>query len=298
MDNIRQIFRVSLYNFKKWHRNPRIITVFLMNFMLCLFFSEKILSFVTKYDTILQISESFNWIFGDAKSVMIFSLLLIFLFSDMPFVTKATPYVLNRCSKRNWMLGQVLYVCLATVFLVLATFLFTCIITSKYAFIGNQWSETAAMIVYSGVGEKIAIPASLSAMEGALPYQCAVHIFFLLLGYTLVLATLLMRLNLQKQSFLGGIGVLLINGYGLLLKPDIFMELFQIPQVMSYKANVMIGWASLLNHATYHMHNFGFNYLPRLWMSYLIFLILIIVNIRSSLKKIKAYEFDFVQEEE
>ena len=60
-----------------------------------------------------------------------------------------------------------------------------------------------------------------------------------------------------------------------------------------YKANVAVGWLSPLNHATYHMHNFGYDLLPRLWQTYGIFLLLIALCFYLSLSGVRNYNFVF-----
>lgn len=60
-----------------------------------------------------------------------------------------------------------------------------------------------------------------------------------------------------------------------------------------YKANVAVGWLSPLNHATYYMHNFGYDLLPRLWQTYLIFGGAIIVLFYAALRGMRKYNFNF-----
>lgn len=58
-------------------------------------------------------------------------------------------------------------------------------------------------------------------------------------------------------------------------------------------ANVIIGWLSPLNQATYHMHNFGYDKLPRLWQSYCIFIGLSVILYFASIRGAKRYNFSF-----
>ena len=62
---------------------------------------------------------------------------------------------------------------------------------------------------------------------------------------------------------------------------------------LMYKANVAVGWMSPLNHATYHMHNFGYDLLPRIWQTYLIFGLLIALCFFLSLRAVRKYNFNF-----
>ena len=76
-------------------------------------------------------------------------------------------------------------------------------------------------------------------------------------------------------------------------KPSPQEYMLKLPDEAYYIANVTIGWLSPLNHATYHMHNFGYDRLPRLWQSYLIFGILILVGYLASIRAAKKYNFSF-----
>ena len=58
-------------------------------------------------------------------------------------------------------------------------------------------------------------------------------------------------------------------------------------------AYIISGWISPLNHATYYMHNFGYDNLPKLWMSYLFFILASALFFGLSLMKIKNYAFHF-----
>jgi len=59
-----------------------------------------------------------------------------------------------------------------------------------------------------------------------------------------------------------------------------------------------VGWLSPLNQATYHMHNFGYDLLPRLWQTYLIFLVLIAGLMAGILVAIRKYNFMFLGTEQ
>ena len=81
--------------------------------------------------------------------------------------------------------------------------------------------------------------------------------------------------------------------YGFLLNPELFKTIFQLPDELMYKANVAVGWLSPLNQATYHMHNFGYDLLPRLWMTYAIFGVLIALCFIMTLRSVRKYNFNF-----
>ncbi len=295
MYKMKQIWKISCNSFSGWRRSPRVWMTFILAFVLCLMLSNQAITFSQTYGTYMQILEPFIWTFGDADSVMISSLLLMMLFSDMPFITEATPYYLIRTTRKIWLIGQVLYVVIATIIYALFLLIIECVLASPRSFVGSMWSETGAMIGYSQIGKEIALPASIKSMEATSPYQCGIVVFLLLLCYSLLMAIIMLFFNLTKNKMAGVIGVIVLNLYGLLLNPVVFQKLFDFTGTLEYRANLLCGWLSPLNHATYYMHNFGYDYLPRIWMSILIFLILIAGLLIGANMKMKKYDFSFTQ---
>lgn len=292
MCSAKQAFRVAGYNFRQW-KNPRIIITFAIGFVLCFLLSDKAIGVTYQYNTTMQIMEAFVWTFGDPTSILLTSLLLIILFADMPFISAGTPFYLVRTTRTVWLTGQIIYIVLATCLYIFFILLATVIISAPQSFIGNMWSETGAVLGYSGAGSDIALPASVKTMEMSYPYQCAANVFLLMLMYTLLLAMIMLAINLRKGQFWGVLAVFLFSLFGLFLNPDIFQQLLHLPEALFYKANVAVGWLSPLNQATYYMHNFGYDYLPRLWMTYAIFICLIALCVLSVRKSIRNYNFVF-----
>ena len=290
---LRQIVAVAAYNFRQWRRNPRIVLCFCLAFILCFLLSDKAVRFSRTYGSIMQILEPFIWTFGDANSILLSSLLLILLFADMPFISTGTPFMLQRVDRRTWVLGQALYIVSATTVYLLFVLLSTSFVCQSRSFLGNQWSETAAILGYSGAGKDVALPALVKVLELSLPYACTAWIFALMLLYTLLLMFLMLLCNLRFGQLGGVIGVLGFSLYGFLLNPKTIQAIFQLPDEWMYKANVAVGWLSPLNQATYHMHNFGYDLLPRLWQTVAIFLVLIALLFFLSLRAVRQYNFSF-----
>lgn len=294
MTKVRLVFSITKLNFLEWKRNPKIITAFVLAFVFCLMLSGKALTFARNYDTTMQMFEPFIWAFGDAKSILLASMLLIFFFIDMPFINESTPYYLIRVNRAIWISAQMLYVVLVTVIYMTFLLITFCCLCAPIAFPGNVWSETGAMLGYSGVGAQIALPASVKTMEMSDPYACTATIFLLMTLYTLLTATLMMVFNLMKNKFGGVLSVFILNLYGLLLEPQFISKVLNIPETVQYKSNVICGWISPLNHATYYMHNFGYDLLPRLWQSYLILAAWIVLNTILIKRLAKKYQFNFL----
>lgn len=240
----------------------------------------------------LQVLEPFIWTFGDANSILLVSLCLLLLFADIPNVSNEVPLFLVRMSRMTWMLGQILYQVLGTLIFVGFILISTCMLAGIHSYSANLWSDTAAILGYSQIGKAIAIPAFVKVLELSFPYPCMFHIFGLMLGYSVFMSGLILYLNLWKGNY-GMIGGILFSGFGFLLNPEIIAKWFRISQERMQIANILFGWISPLNHATYYMHNFGYDNLPRLWVSYVFFLIGSLVLFGLSLWKIRNYSFYF-----
>ena len=290
---LRRVLAVTACNYRQWHKNSRIISTFCLCFILCFLLSDKAVRFSRGYQSVMQILEPFVWTFGDANSILLSSLLLILLFADMPFIGAGTPFYLMRMDRKTWIAGQIIYILSATFLYLVFVLLSTALVCSAQSFLGNMWSETAAILGYSSAGKTVALPALVKTLEMTTPYECTATIFLLMLLYSLLLASILLLFTLKRGTAGGILSAFIFSLYGFLLNPQTIRTVFNIPQELIYKANVVMGWISPLNHAAYHMHNFGYDRLPRLWQTYTIFLALIALCSFLSLRAIRNYNFHF-----
>jgi len=289
---INQIWKTACADFRRWRRNPRIVLCFLLAFIVCFLLSDKVVGFAKEMDTSLQLFESFIWTFGDANSVLIISLLLLLLFADIPNVGNDVPFFLIRTDRRVWILGQILYVVAATVLFTAFILLSTCVLSMERAFPADLWSKTAAILGYSSIGEEIAIPAFVKVLELSFPYGAMLHIFGLITGYSVLMSSIILYLNLLKNNG-GMIGGIVFSGIGFVLNPVLLSEWLGLDPLQYRIANIAFGWLSPLNHATYYMHNFGYDNLPKLWTSYLFFALGSCLFFGLSFLAAKKYSFRF-----
>ena len=96
-----------------------------------------------------------------------------------------------------------------------------------------------------------------------------------------------------KSKKAGIIAALVLNFAGFVLTPDRFMTWLNLPTEMRYYANLLSAWLSPLQHATYTMHNFGYDLLPRLHVSYLILGGATVLMILLSVWRMRFFQFSF-----
>ena len=161
---MKQVLGIVHYNFFGYFRNPKVIFTFLLEFVLSFLLTGRIMVVMENYDTPVQAVEPFLWTFGDGTAVLLSSLLLLLLFSDLPKMTPVTPYQLIRTTKKKWLLGQFIYIILVTALYTVLMLIFTSVLCMKDSYPGNLWSETAAMLGYSELVKNFQDPSTVRVM--------------------------------------------------------------------------------------------------------------------------------------
>lgn len=272
------------------------IFCFLLGLVLCYLLSSRVMVVIDTYGTPVQAVEPFLWTFGDTTAILLSSMLLLLLFSDLPKMSPASPYQLIRITKRQWLIGQFIYVVLVTGIYVAIMMIVTVLLCMKMSYIGNIWSETAAILAYSKVGEELNVPSTVKVMESILPYGCAFQVTLLLFFYALTLGFAILMGNLLFQKNGGMILGLLYSLYGFLLNRDVLGKLLHKEDYEMYTINVLIAWISPVSHASYARHNFGYDHLPTVGQSCIVFAAILGLFVFISAKGLKKYPFRFIGE--
>ena len=108
----------------------QVIFTFLLEFVLSFLLTGRIMVVMENYDTPVQAVEPFLWTFGDGTAVLLSSLLLLLLFSDLPKMTPVT-HISNSNNKEKWLLGQFIYIILVTALYTVLMLLFTSVLCMK-----------------------------------------------------------------------------------------------------------------------------------------------------------------------
>lgn len=294
---MKQTLGIVRYNFFGFFRNPKVIFTLFLEFVLSFLLTGRIMVVMDNYNTPVQAIEPFLWTFGDGTAVLLSSMLLLLLFSDLPKMTPVTPYQLIRTTKKKWLLGQFVYITFVTILYTCFMLLFTSVLCMKDSYPGNLWSDTAAMLGYSDLGKNLQVPSTVRVMESISPYGCILQVFLLLFCYSLTLSFVILVGNLYKGKTKGMIAGLFYSIYGFLLDPNVLAAVLHKEKYEMYQINVLICWISPLNQAVYGKHNLGYDpLLPKLWQSCVFFLILVVILVILALRRMKKYPFEFLGE--
>lgn len=259
----------NLYSLRK---NPRFYMSLLLGFLLCWLLTDKTMAISRTYLTNVEIFEPFVWCYADADSILYASLVMMFLFSAFPRMDTPASYLIFRTGRVSWLLGQIITTFVLTLgysLMILLASMAMCI--GCNVFTANAWRETATMLSFSPASFEVALTVMRKTVKLTSPYGCAVQIFLLLNQYVLLLSMLQLTFTILKSRKAGVCAALVINFVGFVLTPARFMTWLDLPSEFRYYANLLSAWLSPLQHATYTMHNFGYDLLPKLWVSYAIF---------------------------
>ena len=271
MCNLREAFVCAGWNLYSLRKNPRFYMSLLLGFLLCWLLTDKTMAISRTYLTNVQLLEPFVWCYADDDSILFSALVMMLMFSAFPRLDTPASYLIFRTTRLNWLLGQIVTVFILTLgysLMILVSSMVMCI--GCNVFVVNNWSETATMLSFSPASFEVALTVMRKTVKLTTPYGCAVQIFLLLFQYVLLMSMIQLTFTVLKSRKTGIIAALVINFAGYVLTPDRFMTWLQLPMEMQYYANLLSAWLSPLQHATYTMHNFGYDLLPRVHTSYMI----------------------------
>ncbi|WP_078554379.1 hypothetical protein [Bacillus alkalicellulosilyticus] len=117
MNNTKMIFLCSFVNFKKWIINPRIYAIFAIIVSFLAYHLYGLSQFAAEHNMFVS-PWLFTHIFSHPLLIVVFSCFIMLLYCDAPFVDRHTPFLAIRTGRRNWVMGQLLYI-------IISAFVFT-----------------------------------------------------------------------------------------------------------------------------------------------------------------------------
>lgn len=293
MSEAKKVWQCAGWNLYTLRKNPRFYLALLMGTMLCWMLTDKTLVISRTFITPLQVFEPFIWCFADGDSILFASLVLMLILSAFPRLDAASSYLSFRAGRKAWLMGQVLTVFIITLMYCLMLLVFSMALTTGRAQWTNAWSDTATLLSFSPGGFDPAFAVTRKMVKLTLPYPALIQIFGLLFCYMLLLSCVQLTFTVMKSRKAGTTIALLIGLTGFILTPERFMVWLNLPQEFTFYANLLAAWLSPLQHATFMMHNFGYDLLPRIGTSLLILGGISILLLVLAAVRIRHYNYMF-----
>ena len=270
MCDLRKAWLCAGWNLYTLRKNPRFYLALVMGCLLCWMLTDRTLAISRDFHTNLQVFEAFIWCFADGDSILYASLVLMLVLSAFPRLDAAGSYISFRAGRRAWLLGQVLTVLVITLGYCLLLLVCSMLLGAGRVHVHNAWSDTATLLSFSPGGFDPAFAVTRKMVKLTLPYPALIQIFVLLFLFMLLLSSVQLAFTVLKSRQTGTALALLICLTGFILTPERFMQWLNLPLEFTFYANLLSAWLSPLQHATYMMHNFGYDLLPRLSTSMLL----------------------------
>lgn len=145
MRNMRTVLTCAHLNFKKWAVEPKIYVVFLVSALMMVWAWEGVTRYSLQVDVpVTPWGLAFSYS-NTAMTVLIGCLLLLF-YCNAPFADGHTPFVVIRTGRRNWILGQVVYIIESSfVYMVFNVVCMLLILSPSLSFSGDWGSVLKAL---------------------------------------------------------------------------------------------------------------------------------------------------------
>ncbi len=140
MNNIREIGICFRVNIRKQIVNPRIYTI-LAIIIVFQYYAFAVMPTVCEYLNMACTPWVFPFFLGNPSLFFIFGGIAMLLYCDAPFWGKEAPFLIMRMGRRNWILGQVIYVYLSGLMYTLFTIAVSVIMLIPCVSFSGDWGD-------------------------------------------------------------------------------------------------------------------------------------------------------------
>lgn len=218
---MRSVFRFVEYNLKRLFTSPRPYITFLIIFAIMQIGLGGCKTYLVENNQVFQAVELYVFAHNSNVFLVYFTLGLLLLLGDAPFLKEGMSMRLIRTNRIQWLIGQILScIIISAIYLVVIELLFLILFCGHITF-QNEWSAPVTLAAQLGNGMAIntemAVLFSMSILQSGSPYA----MFGLTFLYSLLLYTffsmVLIACNLRFRAGVGSFAVLAFVGLKLML---------------------------------------------------------------------------------
>ena len=214
-DIISKTFTIAVYSVRQRIVNPRVICLFVLHMV----FIWSNLSVIGTFTDMVGVRVNpllYPFFSSDPVKQLIVFAGIVFLYSDAPFIDKIQPYVVIRCKRNVWVLGQILHVIMFSAFYFLILMgVSVFIVLPNASFATDGWGKVANTLAQTNAASQINLQFDISDKIISLysPFEAFVICFLLNWGMASFLGLLIFAINLNFGKMIG----IAISGAVLLL---------------------------------------------------------------------------------
>lgn len=279
------VFRVAKNEYIKWIRNPKMIITLVMLIFAYDFVIKELITAADKMGVQLQIFEGFIGISNSQLLLMIIPIVFVGLMGDFPRVDGNAMFYIHRVGKTNWLVGQIIFAVMAS-----ATYLAMLLGFSVLTFVGrcnitNIWSDVTTKYYIFAPNDYLSRVATLTTgrlYNNLPPIDATLNILGLMFLF-LVLISMMLLVGFVCKARTAGI--------------VITTGILSLGNVLAYMEGA-IRWLFPTAHAILEIHFDEIYKKPIMDMrlSYIYYLVLIIILFVAAYLAIDKYDFSRIQE--
>lgn len=209
MNSVKTVFSIAAQNFRKWTTDYRIWVIAVLLAVMTFLFADDVRRYAAALGSDVSIW-TFPFLYVGRYMRLVFTLPVVLMFCNAPFVDKNQTFVMTRTTRVKWLCGQILYIILAAAVYYAFILLLSIISTVFIAEISPDWGRTFYSIANGGVeipqgGSRVEIPKII--VEYFTPLQASFFTFLLSWLGAVFLGMIIFFFNLVTQSRNTGIVV-------------------------------------------------------------------------------------------
>lgn len=119
------------------------------------------------------------FIFNSLHFQVMFGLVTIFLFSEVPFVTKRTIYTVLRTGRRGWLLGKIFRIVITSVIYMLLEVIISVLVCGNDILWSNRWGRVWNTLSLSSDAEGLSVWVPRNILIQYTPVEAIIRVFIL-----------------------------------------------------------------------------------------------------------------------
>lgn len=201
-------FKICIHNLRKWRKDHRIWIIAVLLFILVLD-NVTILNRLSEQLGVKSSIWLYPFLYTQYHQKLIFTIPLLLLYNNAPFIDQNALYMIARCKKSAWHMGQFLYIIVSAMIYYLFIFICTVLIALPYAELSLDWGasiytlSSTSMTQNTGHNFLTISPFILSYFT---PIQAVWFTFLMSFLMAVMIGLLIYICNIATQTkFIGGI---------------------------------------------------------------------------------------------
>lgn len=147
MNFLKTVFRISIQNLRKWRTDYRVWTIAVFLFVMTLIYVDDLKRVADGLGFEMSVW-IFPFMYTQFYYKVIFTIPLMMLLCDAPFVDKNQLYVMMRTTRTKWLGGQILYIIIASGIYYLFIFAISILTTIVYGDFSFEWGQLITALSY------------------------------------------------------------------------------------------------------------------------------------------------------